>query len=270
VLLSASLVLVLLGISEANTWGWTSPALFALVVAGLAFGAGFLAWERRVAHPLVAIGLMRDRAVWSTNVGAFAIGFAMFGSYILIPELVQTAKSTGYGFGLTTTEAGLVMLPSAVVMLFAGPVAGWLGSRFGSRRPLAIGAVSAAGAYLWLALLDAQVWEIVLGAMLIGVGIGLAFAAMANLVVQAVRQEQTGAATGVNMVMRNVGGALGAQISAAVLTATTIANGLPAESGYTGAFLVSAGGGLAAALACAAIPRPRADRAAVPAARAAA
>jgi EmrB/QacA subfamily drug resistance transporter len=254
-LLSVSLVLVLLGISQANTWGWTAGGTIVLVAAGIAAGAVFVAWERRTDDPLVAVALMRERAVWSTNVAAFAIGFAMFGSYILIPELVEAAKSSGYGFGLSTLQAGLVMLPSAFVMLFAGPVAGWLGSRYGSRRPLSIGALFAAGAYVWLALLDAQLWEIVVGALLTGIGIGLAFAAMANLVVQAVRQDQTGAATGVNMVMRNVGGALGAQISAAVLTADIVAGGLPAESGYTGAFLISAGGGLVALLACAAIPR---------------
>jgi EmrB/QacA subfamily drug resistance transporter len=256
-LLTASLVLLLLGISQANTWGWGSPAVIGFCLAGLLAGAVFVEFERRVEEPLVAVTLMRERAVWSTNIAAFAIGFAMFGSYILIPELVQAAKSTGYGFGLSTTGAGLVMLPSAVIMLFAGPISGWLGERHGSRRPLALGGATSTVAYLWLALLDAQIWEIVIGAVLIGIGIGLAFAAMANLVVQAVRQDQTSAATGVNMVMRNVGGALGAQISAAVLTADTIAGGVPAESGYTGAFLLSAGGGLLALLACAAIPRFR-------------
>jgi EmrB/QacA subfamily drug resistance transporter len=255
ILLTAALVLLLLGISQANSWGWTSPGVLGLVAAGAVVGAAFASYERRIADPLVAVSLMRERAVWSTNVGAFAIGFAMFGSYILIPELVRTAKSTGYGFGLSTLQAGLVMLPSAVVMLFAGPVSGWLGTRYGSRRPLSFGALFATGAYVWLAELDGRLWEIVVGALLIGIGIGLAFAAMANLVVQAVRQDQTGAATGVNMVMRNVGGALGAQISAAILTANTIAGGLPAESGYTGAFLASAGGGLVALLSCAMIPR---------------
>ena len=74
--------------------------------------------------------------------------------------------------------------------------------------------------------------------MLIGIGIGLAFAAMANLVVEAVRQDQTGVATGINTIMRSIGGAVGAQIAAAMLAGTPILGGrFPAESGFTDAFV---------------------------------
>ena len=57
--------------------------------------------------------------------------------------------------------------------------------------------------------------------MLIGIGIGLAFAAMANLVVEAVRQDQTGVATGINTIMRSIGGSIGAQVAAAISPATS-------------------------------------------------
>ena len=67
-------------------------------------------------------------------------------------------------------------------MLFAGPVSGRLGTRFGSKLPLALGAVFASAGYFWLALLhDARI-DIYLGSVLLGIGIGLAFAAMANLI----------------------------------------------------------------------------------------
>ena len=76
--------------------------------------------------------------------------------------------------------------------------------------------------------------------MLIGIGIGLAYAAMANLVVQAVRQDQTGVATGINTIMRSLGGAVGAQISASLLAGHTILGGrFPAESGFSDAFWLS-------------------------------
>ena len=75
-----------------------------------------------------------------TNIATLLVGFGMFGSFILIPQLVEAPESTGYGFGLAATGAGLLMLPGALVMLVAGPLSGVLGTRYGSRLPLALGA----------------------------------------------------------------------------------------------------------------------------------
>ena len=75
-----------------------------------------------------------------TNIATLLVGFGMFGSFILIPQLAEAPKSTGYGFGLDATGAGLLMLPGALVMLVAGPLSGVLGTRFGSELPLALGA----------------------------------------------------------------------------------------------------------------------------------
>ena len=77
-----------------------------------------------------------------TNVATLLVGFGMFGSFILIPQLAEAPESTGYGFGLDATGAGLLMVPGALVMLVAGPLSGVLGTRFGSRVPLALGARS--------------------------------------------------------------------------------------------------------------------------------
>ena len=73
-----------------------------------------------------------------------------------------------------------------------------------------------------------------------GVGIGFAFASMANLIVEAVDQSQTGVATGMNTIMRTVGGSLGGQISATIVSANVIAGTqIAEESGYTIAFFLS-------------------------------
>ena len=169
--------------------------------------------------------------MWTTNVAAFAIGFAMFGSFVLIPQLVQTPARVGYGFGASVTASGLFLLPSALVMLFAGPVSGRLGTRFGSKLPLALGAVFASAGYFWLAALhDARI-DIYLGSVLLGIGIGLAFAAMANLTVEAVPMNMTGIASAINAIMRQIGGAIGAQVSAAIVSAHLVLGGaFPAES----------------------------------------
>src|SRR3954466_1915281 len=128
-------------------------------------------------------------------------------------------------------------------MLFAGPISGRLGTRFGSKLPLALGAVFASAGYFWLAVLHSARIDIYLGSVLLGIGIGLAFAAMANLTVEAVPPDQTGIASAINAIMRQIGGAIGAQVSAAIVTANLVLGGtFPAESGDTIAFAMSGGG----------------------------
>jgi MFS family permease len=165
------------------------------------------------------------------------------------------------------TASGLFLLPSALVMLFAGPVSGRLGTRFGSKLPLAIGAVFASAGYFWLAFLhDARI-DIYLGSVLLGIGIGLAFAAMANLTVEAVPPNMTGIASAINAIMRQIGGAIGAQVSAAIVSAHLVVGGrFPAESGYTTAFAMSGVAALVALLVTFVIPAREEPVAARPAA----
>jgi MFS family permease len=193
---------------------------------------------------------MRLRGVWTTNVTALMVGFGMFGSFLLVPQFVEMPPAAGFGFGASVTEAGLYLLPSAAVMLVAGPLAGWLGNRLGSRTPLLIGIALIAVAFVQLAVLHDQHWHVFLNSVLTGAGIGLAFASMATLIVDAVPQTQTGVATGMNTIMRSIGGALGAQIAASIVGAHAD------ESHFVAAFLVSAAGLALAFLAALVIPRP--------------
>ena len=79
------------------------------------------------------------------------------------------------------------------------------------------------------------------GGALLGIGIGFSFASMANLVVESVPRDEVGVATGINTIMRTLGGALGAQLVASLLTGKTIAGTpIPAEAAYTDAFIVAA------------------------------
>jgi EmrB/QacA subfamily drug resistance transporter len=257
-LLSAGLASLLLAVSEGNAWGWGSARIVGLLTVAAAILALWAWLETRVAEPLVDMRMMRRRGVWTTNLTGLLVGFGMFGSFILTPQLVQTPEATGYGFGLTVTQAGLIMLPSTVVMLVAGPVSGWLGSRVGSRLPVLLGTAVAALSFTWLALFHAEVWQVILGVALLGVGIGLSFAAMANLIVEAVEQTETGVATGMNTIMRTIGGSLGGQIAASVVAGHVVAGSVfPAETGYTQAFAMSAVGLVLAFGAALAIPRLR-------------
>jgi EmrB/QacA subfamily drug resistance transporter len=268
VLLSGALGALLLGVSEGNTWGWGSAGVLGLFAAAIVLTFVWGAWEWRTVDPLVDLRLMRRRPVLTTNITALAIGFAMFGSFVLIPQLVQTPSRAGYGFGATVTASGLFLLPSALVMLFAGPISGRLGTRYGSKLPLALGAVFAAAGYFWLAFLHGAKIDIYLGSVLLGIGIGLAFAAMANLVVEAVPPDMTGIASAINAIMRQIGGAIGAQVAAAIVSAHLVLGGrFPAESGYTVAFAMSGVAAVIALLVTFAIPAREKPAATEPVAR---
>jgi EmrB/QacA subfamily drug resistance transporter len=257
-LLSATLVCLLVGVSYGPQWGWGSGRVLGLFAAAAVLGVIWARYEQRVPAPLVDMQMMRQRAVWTTNLTGLLVGFGMFGSFILIPQFVQMPVSTGYGFGASVTEAGLFLLPSAGVMLFAGPVAGMLGNRFGSRVPLMLGTLVAGTAFVLLAVAHSERWEIYVAGAFMGIGIGFAVASMANLIVDAVPQTHVGVATGMNSIMRTIGGSLGGQIAASIVATHLIAGSeLPSEAGFTAAFALSAGALVVAFLAALAIPRPR-------------
>jgi EmrB/QacA subfamily drug resistance transporter len=255
-LLAAWLVCLLVAISEGSNWGWGDPRILGLFAAALVLLVAWVRNEQRAPEPLVDMQMMRIRGVWTVNASAFLIGAGMYSSFVLIPLFVEMPKTAGYGFGATVTAAGLFMLPSTMAMLVISPLAGRMANRVGARVPLIAGAVTTSVAFAWFAVAHSAAWEIYVGSLLLGAGIGLAFASLANLIVEAVRPEQTGVATGMNTVMRSLGGSIGSQIGASVIAGTVVANGLPTEEGFTLAFVVAAVACGLAALASLAVPRP--------------
>ena len=254
--LAAALGAILLGVSEADSWGWGSPANVGLIGGGLVLVGVFVALEARVPEPLIDLAVLRQQAVATTNLTAFLVGVAMFASFLLIPRFAQAPAGAGYGFAASVTVAGLLMMPAAVVQLLTGSLAGRLGTRIGFRAVLAIGAALMVASFLLVALAHGHEWEVVASGGLLGAGIAFTLAATANLIVAAVRQADVGIATGINTVMRTVGGAFGAAIATAILAADTAgAGGLPGEGAYTAAFTFAAGAALLALGAALLVPR---------------
>jgi EmrB/QacA subfamily drug resistance transporter len=257
VLLAGWLVALLVAVSEGSVWGWTSAATIGLLLVAVVVAAAWAVFESRIAEPLVDMTMLRDRPVWTTNLSTTLIGFGMFASFVLVPEFVETPRSAGYGFSASVTEAGLFLLPATVAMLLVGPLAGRMSVTVGSKVPLALGALLSAVAYVMLALLHDQGWQIAAATFVLGMGIGLAFASMANVIVESVRPEETGVATGMNVIFRNVGGSLGGQVSASVLTASVVAAGLPTEQSFVVAFWLAAAMLLLGFVAALLVPRSR-------------
>jgi MFS family permease len=193
-----------------------------------------------------------------TNLATVMAGFGMLAAWILIPELAQTPKSTGFGLGLDATRAGLLMLPGSFLMIVLGPISGALGSRVGNKVPLAIGGAFATISLVLLGAAHGNQWELMAFSALMSGGIGLSFAAMPNLIIDCVTPEQTGEATGFNALLRMVGMSLGAQVTAGVLAGSAVAAGaFPSDRGYSIAFLISGGAAFVGAVTAVLIPRPR-------------
>jgi MFS family permease len=256
-LMTIGISLVLLAISETTTWGWGSARTLGLILVGLLFTAAWIAVEVRSENPLIDMTMMRIRGVWTTNLAAFLLGAGMYASFIVFPQFAQLPTSTGFGFGASVVVSGLYLLPSTVGMTILGMFAGRISARFGSRAALLTGTAFTTASFALLAVAHSHPYELLIAAALLGVGIGLAFAALGNLIVQAVSIHQTGVASGMNTVMRTLGGALGGQLSATFIAAN-VAHGEPTVTGFTETFAMATGFLVVAFLAGLLVPRVQA------------
>ncbi len=237
-LMTISMSAILLAISETTTWGWGSPKTLGLLTAGVAVGACWIAVEVRSATPLIDMTMMRIRGVWTANAAAFLLGAGMYSAFIIIPQFAELPTSTGFGFGSSVVVAGLYLLPSTIGMMVMSLQAGRLAARYGSRVSLICGAAITAGAFGLLVVAHSHPYDLLISSTLMGMGMGLAFAALGNIVVGAVPPQQTGVASGMNTVMRTLGGALGGQIAATLIADHTV-DGLPAVTGFTQSFALA-------------------------------
>ena len=254
VLLSAWLVSLLVALSQAPVWGWGSARVIGLLTAAVLIAALWVMAETRAAAPLIDMRMMRLPAVWTTNLVALLVGISMYATFAFLPEFLQTPSSTGYGFGASITQSGLILLPSSFTMFVVGQYSGRLTERYGGRMLIIIGSLIGAASMTVIAFAHGSRWEIYLASALMGVGIGLAFTAMSALIVVAVPPEQTGVASGMNANIRTIGGSIGAAMMASIVTAQLQPSGLPQESGYVIGFTALAGGLVLAALTALRIP----------------
>ena len=245
--LSFALATLLLGISQGNAWGWSSARVIGLLAASALFFALWAVIERRVREPMVDLGMLARPKMAATNAITFLVGFAMFSAFISLPNFVQVpaglpagiAERAGYGFGASPIESGLFFVPSSLAMIFAGPIAGSLGSRLGAAVPLRIGLLAAGSGLGLFVLAHDEPWHIYTSMALLGVGIGFSLAAVGKLAVDNARSRETGVASAINTIMRTAGAALGAQVAATIISANLIpGTAVPAETGFTVAFTI--------------------------------
>ena len=247
VLLTGGLLALLIAVAQARAWGLASARLLLLAAAAPALLAAWWRWELRLCRarerpPLIDVELLRRRAIWPANAIGVLVGFGMYVTGFLVPQLALADPADGdIGLGMGVSGASLVLLPALLAGLAAGTAAGELARRRGERLPLALGTATMALGYVVLAGAHGSPWSVALGALLThGIGLNFALASMANAVVAAAPSGQTGEAAGMNTMLRTVGGAFGGQCAAAVLAATALGGGALSSRGFTLAFALCA------------------------------
>ncbi|MEU6807052.1 MFS transporter, partial [Streptomyces neyagawaensis] len=239
VLLSGTLVTLMLVLATAPDIGSRPLTVGALVVVLAAFATGWTAVERRAATPMVDLRMLARPEVWKACVLTFVICVGTSAAVYLVPQLFAVSADT-YGFGAGATEIGFFLLPGALAASVAGPHGGIGTRRFGTRLVVTTGIVLMSAALIALAAVHTEIWHLVLGKALIALANGLCVTALVTGTATSVEHGDTGIATGLVLVTRVIGFAVGVQLSGALLTAGTPAGSdIPAESAFATGFVVA-------------------------------
>jgi MFS family permease len=248
---------LLLGISKGSTWGWTSGLTLGLLAGAAVVLLVWGWWETRTRDPLVDLRTAARPRVLMTNIASLFVGFAMYASMLVVPQLLQFPAATGYGLGQSILQAGLWMAPAGVMMMIVSPIGGKLTDRFGPKLTLILGAAVIAAGYAVAQPLMGTAWGLMIVCMVINTGVGFAYGAMPTLIMGSVPRTETAAANGFNTLVRSLGTTVGATVVGAILAENVTDFGgvsLASEHGFRLALIV--GGSLAVVAAVIAAPIP--------------
>ncbi|MBL1094916.1 MULTISPECIES: MFS transporter [Streptomyces] len=240
--LSAGLVALLLPITKGSDWGWSSPTtlgLFGIAVLVLVLWG---VMELRIADPLVDLRTTARREVLLTNLASITVGVAFYAISLVLPQLLQLPESTGYGLGESMVVAGLCMAPLGLTMMLVAPVYARIAARRGPKATLLLGMlVIAVGYGAGIGLMNAA-WQTVIIAVVVGAGIGLAYSSLPALIIGAVDASETGAANGLNTLMRSIGTSVSSAVIGMVLAHMSRRMGpvaVPTMAGFRVSFLIA-------------------------------
>jgi predicted MFS family arabinose efflux permease len=240
ILLGLGLGTLLLSVSEGANWGWTSPWTTCTFIFAAAALTTWVRAELRRRNPLINLRVLRKGEVLLANGTAIGLGAAMYIGLSLSSLVAQAPASTGYGIALPVVWAGFVMFPLSLGSFIANRLVRRLSCRISLTTLLPVGAglVMAAGMLLWSA--HTELWEILIGMLVFGLGTGASYAAMPALVARSVATKELGSSVSFNQVLRTVGSSFGTAVAAAVLAANMAPDLHPTGKGISTTFAIGA------------------------------
>lgn len=241
--LGIGLVSALVAVTKGNTWGWGDGKTLGLLIGGIVVLLLWGVYELRVTDPLVDLRTTARPAVLLTNLAGLTVGFGMMAQALVIPQLLEMPKATGYGLGQSLLAAGLWMAPGGLMMLVFSPVSSKLIGTLGAKYTLAIGATVLGSGYVAAYFLMGAPWQLALASLISSAGVGIGYAAMPTLILGAVPMREAGAAVGLNSLTRSVGTTTASAIMVLLLTQSTMSVGgtdVPTKSAFQACFVVGA------------------------------
>jgi predicted MFS family arabinose efflux permease len=209
---SGALFLLVLALLRGNSDGWGSTLIVSLFAGAAALLGAFVTVERRVAEPMLPLGLFKRRTFTGVQLAAFTLSGSMFALFLYLTLYLQNY------LGYSPFEAGVRYLPITVISFFVAPIAGALLSRVQARLMLSVGLAGVgAGLFLMGGIHVGSEWTTLLGGFLVaGAAIGLLNPVIADVAVSVVPKEQSGMASGINDTFRQVGIAVGIAVWGAI------------------------------------------------------
>lgn len=203
--LGVALLLIVTGLLRGNEEGWGSTQIVAMLGGGAAMLVVFGLIERRVAHPMLPLGLFRNPVFTGAQVAAFAISASFFAVFLYTTLYLQQI------LGLSAIEAGLVYLPGTIIMFLVSGATASLGDRLSHPAMVTIGLLLVgAGMAMGVLLQVDSAWTIMLPITVVAlIGTGLFNPAVSALALRAVPMRDAGLAAGVNDTFRQAGIAVG-------------------------------------------------------------
>ncbi|WP_257232224.1 MFS transporter [Streptomyces sp. Rer75] len=240
--LTAGLVCLLLPITKGGDWGWASGTTLGLFGAAAVVLVLWGLFELRTTEPLVDLRTTARRQVLLTNLASIMVGFSFYAMSLILPQLLQLPEATGYGLGQSMVMAGLYFAPMGVAMMLVSPLSARINAARGPKVSLISGLIVIGATYgAGLVMID-HIWQIVVLSTALGIGIGIAYSAMPTLIVSAVPARETGAANGLNTLMRSIGMSTSSAVVGVILARQTTDFGgvaLPSKDGFQMSFMVA-------------------------------
>jgi EmrB/QacA subfamily drug resistance transporter len=214
VTITAALAALVLALVEANTWGWSSAQVIGLLAFSVIGFAAFGVVERRVPTPMVDFSFFRSRSFLGANLVAFTVTFGMLATFFFLTLYMQNILE------FSPLEAGVRFLPTTLIIIAMGPIAGRLTDKIGPRIPLTVGLLLVAVSMFWQSRIDVHTsYGFLVGAFIVlGLGIGFVMSPMSTAGMNAVAREKAGVASGVLTMSRMVGGTFGVAVMGALVT----------------------------------------------------